>query len=156
MKLLANIVGGKAQFSTLALQMIHRFNSENEGKTVVYDFRVFSNQRTTKQNALYWFVLGQIANEMKEQCLRLQNDQQPPSEDDLHVLFKSLFLQQKKVVFFSPETGEKFEAVGLQSSAELTKQEFSDYLENIIKFCIDNLNFCPLYENSPNNKKLCR
>ena len=140
MKLLANISKGTAQFNAPSLQALEQFYQANEGKTVMFEVRKYSEFRTTKQNSLYWLMLAKIAAEMKSAAVF----EDTPSEEDLHLFFKHKFLPTKQVHFFAPSTGEEFRIEGIVSSAELTKTEFSDYIEQITEFCINNFNFNPL------------
>lgn len=70
-------------------------------------------KRTTQQNKYYWHYLGMIHEETGNDV------------DDLHTLFKGLFLSKGITEVF----GEKVRKV--QSTTELNIVEFSDYIRNI-------------------------
>ena len=58
---------------------------QNEGKKLVINIGLDKAKRSLDQNSLYWVYLGVIANETGH------------TEEELHRIFKGLFLPKKKV-----------------------------------------------------------
>lgn len=82
------------------------------------------NKRTLPQNAFYWAVVCQIVLD----CLRDVGYNEIRTVSDVHEILKYKFLKKQVV----SEHGEVIEV--LKSTAELSKQEFNTYLEEIAQW----------------------
>jgi len=94
------------------------FYEKNYDKDVVID--VILRKRTLNQNSYYWVYLEVIAKETG-------ND-----KDDLHELFKSIFLPSKVVKIKGKKHTHEF--TRKKSTTELTRSEFSEYMERICAY----------------------
>lgn len=97
----------------------------------VHEFKIrrVKDQRSLQQNAYYWgVVLAHAAKGFREQFGELSINSL-----DAHEFFKDRYL---KIPTVNRNTGE---VIGYRagSSAELDRAEFAQYLENVIKFCLD-------------------
>lgn len=102
---------GLMQWSNLGA--LHKYLLENDGKELYANFDKVKGVRSLDQNALYWFYLGVIAKETGHY------------EDELHRLFKGLFLPKKEVEW----KGKKYAMSG--STTKLNKIDFGEYLDRI-------------------------
>jgi len=89
------------------------FLEQNEGKKLVLNVGLDKAKRSLDQNAYYWAYLEIIANETGH------------SAEDLHRLFKGLFLPKKTMTL----KGNNYQMSG--STSELNKPQFSEYLDKI-------------------------
>lgn len=89
------------------------FLEKNEGKKLVMNINLDKAKRSLDQNSLYWLYLGVIANETGH------------TEEELHRIFKGLFLPKKPVVL----NGKTYMLAG--STSELNKPQFSEYMMRI-------------------------
>lgn len=89
------------------------FLESNDGKKIVVNVNLDKARRSYDQNSYYWAYLEIIANETGN------------STDDLHKLFKGLFLPKKPMTF----KGKTYMMSG--STTELNKPAFSEYLDKI-------------------------
>jgi hypothetical protein len=92
---------------------IFDFLLNNDGKGMYADLRRFTGKRSGDQNAWYWVILEQISKDTGN------------SVDDLHRLFKGLFLPKKTVKL----CGKEYVMSG--STTELNKTQFGEYIEKI-------------------------
>lgn len=86
---------------------------QNEGKKLVININLDKARRSLDQNAYYWAYLEIIANETGHNA------------DELHKLFKGLFLPKKQLKF-----KDKIYMMS-GSTADLNKPQFSEYLDKI-------------------------
>ena len=92
---------------------LHNFLLDNDGKDCYAKMDKVKGVRSLDQNSLYWLYLDVIAKETGN------------TVDDLHRLFKGLFLPKKEVTF----KGKKYMMSG--STTKLTKAEMGEYLDKI-------------------------
>jgi hypothetical protein len=85
----------------------------NDGKRLVVDIDLEKSRRSLSQNAFMWVYLEIIANETGNNA------------EDLHRLFKGLFLPKRELEF----RGKKYMMSG--STTELNKGEMTIYLDKI-------------------------
>lgn len=90
---------------------------QNNGKKVVININLDKAKRSLDQNAYYHAYLDIISSETGN------------NSDDLHRLFKGLFLPKKPVQF----KGKTYMMSG--STTELNKPQFSEYLDKIASEC---------------------
>jgi len=92
------------------------FLEKNDGKKVVVEIELEKAKRSLDQNALYWLYLGVIEKETGNLAT------------DLHELFKRKFLPPipKKIL------GVEFKLPN--STTDLSKQDFGEYLDKISAF----------------------
>ncbi len=89
------------------------FLVQNEGKKLVMNVNLDKAKRSLDQNSFYWLYLGVIANETGH------------TEEELHRIFKGLFLPKKPVVL----KGKTYMLAG--STSDLNKPQFSEYMMRI-------------------------
>lgn len=89
------------------------FLEQNEGKKLVMNVNLDKARRSLNQNAFLWAYYTIIANETGH------------NENELHKLFKGLFLPKKPIVF----KGKTYMMSG--STKDLNKPQFSEFLEKI-------------------------
>jgi hypothetical protein len=89
------------------------FLVQNEGKKLVVNMGLDKAKRSLDANAYYWLYLGVIARETGH------------TEEELHRIFKGLFLPKKPVVL----KGKTYMLAG--STSDLNKPQFSEYLQKI-------------------------
>lgn len=94
------------------------FYERNEGKNAVIEIQ--RKRRTLTQNAYYWVYLTVISNETGN------------TPDDLHELFKSMFLPDVIVKIKGKKATHDFKRK--KSTTELTKFEFGEYLDRICAY----------------------
>ena len=92
---------------------LYDFLLRNDGKGMYAQMDRFSGRRSGRQNDWYWVILEQISRDTGN------------STDDLHRLFKGLFLP-KKVVKLG---GKEYTMSG--STTEQNKIQFGEYIEKI-------------------------
>lgn len=92
---------------------IFDFLLKNDGKGMYAKMDRFTGKRSGRQNDWYWVILEQISNDTGN------------SVDDLHRLFKGLFLP-KKVIKLG---GKEYVMAG--STTEQNKTQFGEYIEKI-------------------------
>ena len=108
----AKIVNGQTEFvNPQYTKHFLRVNFEGKEVSVLYSLK--HNKRSDKQNRLYWLYLTIIADETGN------------SPDDLHRVFKGMFLPRKFVTLRNKE----IQLSG--STTELSKGEFVEYLMKI-------------------------
>lgn len=93
--------------------LLHQFLLENEGKEYYAKIGKVKGIRSLNQNALYWVYIELIASETGHNA------------DELHKLFKGLFLPKKEIEW----NGKKYMMSG--STANLSKAEFGIYMDKI-------------------------
>ncbi len=89
------------------------FLEQNNGKKLVMNISLNKARRSLDQNAYYHAYLDIISNETGN------------NHEELHKLFKGLFLPKKPMIF----KGKTYMMSG--STTELNKPQFSEYLEKI-------------------------
>ncbi len=89
------------------------FLEQNDGKKLVGNFGLDKAKRSLDQNALYHLYLDVIAAESGHE------------HEELHRIFKGLFLPKKKVIL----KGKEYILAG--STTDLNKPAFSDYMDKI-------------------------
>jgi hypothetical protein len=88
-----------------------------------------ARKRSSPQNRYYWGVVMTLA----KQGFRDIGYDEIRYEEQVHEIFKNLFLKRHF------ENHESLVMEYVASTADLSRQEFIDYLEAIIKFCAENL-----------------
>ncbi len=111
MKFQSHIEKHELVFSNKAYVRHHL--SKWEGKKVIVTVEKVHNKRSLNQNAYYWVILDIISNHTGH------------SADELHRLFKGIFLPRKMVVL----NNKTYSLAG--STTELTKGQFVEYLMRI-------------------------
>jgi hypothetical protein len=90
-------------------------------------------KRSNNQNAMMWgFIIPQV-----KEGLRDVGYEGADTSEDVHYLLKMRFLKKNIV---NHDTGEVIQEIP-GSTANLTTNEFSDYIEKIAKFCAEYLGF---------------
>jgi len=84
-----------------------------EGKDIVFSINESQDYRTNKQNKLWWKYMDILSKDLGH------------SKNELHDICKLKFLKRERY-----EDGKKIEY--LKSTAELTKKEFKELIENVI------------------------
>lgn len=87
--------------------------SKLEGKPVTVDVNKIHYQRSNQQNRWYWKILEIVSNDTGH------------TEDELHRIFKGLFLPRNIVNL----KGKEYSLAG--STTDLTKGQFVEYIERI-------------------------
>lgn len=111
MKFKAKIENKTITFANVAYARHHL--EKFEGKEIIITVEKIHNKRSLNQNAYMWLCLQAISNHTGH------------SPDELHRLFKGLFLPRNDVVF----NGRKFSMAG--STTDLTKGQFVEYMMRI-------------------------
>lgn len=93
-----------------------------KGKRIRISVEKVKYQRSHAQNAMWWSWMGLLEKETGE------------DKDILHELFKSMFLTEIKN---NPFTGDEF--IAIKSSSQLTKGEFSELTEKLVRYCGEQL-----------------
>lgn len=97
----------------------HTLNKYNVGDAITITFTNLKPKRTEQQNRYYWLYLGIISKETGNDI------------DDLHTLFKGLFLSKEIVEVMGHNVRRS------RSTTELNTSQFSDYIARIEeKTCI--------------------
>jgi hypothetical protein len=84
-----------------------------EGKDIVFSINEIQDYRTNKQNKLWWKYMQILGTSLGY------------SKEEMHDICKTKFLRREKY-----EDGKRLEY--LKSTAELTKKEFKELIENVI------------------------
>lgn len=105
-----------------------RIRSAFQGKTIELIAREVVNTRTGQQNRYYWGVIVPYVRD----CLE-RNGYPGIKVSDTHEFLKSQFATKELV---NTNTGE-ITSIPV-STKQMTLDDFSDYIENIRQFCIDN------------------
>ena len=84
-----------------------------EGKDIVFSINEIQDYRTNKQNKLWWKYMDILSKDLGH------------SKNELHDICKMKFLRRERY-----EDGKRLEY--LKSTAELTKKEFKELIENVI------------------------
>ena len=116
---------GKIQDGKLKLKDKIRFNndlSKFEGKDIVIKIREVEVGRSIEQNALYWKWVDIIAKELGYQ------------KEQMNLLIKYKFLQRETVNEHGSVT------IDLKSTATLTKEEFSKFMNDVFFWANDTFN----------------
>lgn len=116
MTFLIQIKNGKLDFgSDFNSARWHDFLKNNESKWI----RIEKPKvvRTLSQNSTYWLYLDMISRETGNEAT------------DLHEFFKQKLLPRKLVVIKGRKTAHQYEKV--QSTTELSKLEFGEYIDRI-------------------------
>lgn len=87
--------------------------SKFEGKKVIVTVEKPNNKRSLNQNGYYW------------KCLQIISEYTGENQDDLHRLFKGMFLTRKEVKL----NGKVYSLAG--STIDLTKGQFVEYIMRI-------------------------
>lgn len=103
--------GGMDFGSEFNLARFRQFCKDNIGKTLKIEKQI--STRSLSQNNLYWFYLEIIERETGN------------NKNDLHEYFKRIFLKPKFIKVFGKEIKIP------NSTSNLKKHEFSDYMEKI-------------------------
>lgn len=111
MKFKAKIIDKTITFANIPYSRHHL--EKLEGKEVIVDVQKIQYKRSLNQNAYYWACLGIISNSTGH------------TPEELHRLFKGLFLPRKDMIF----NERKFSMAG--STSELKKGEFVEYIMRI-------------------------
>ncbi len=102
-----------------------------------YSVKFYSRKsRSHNQNSYYWMCLDLILDGLHEIGYNEVRD-----KNDVHELLKQMFLKRRIV---NEQTGEVIGELS-RSTTELTKDEFSEYLDRIGQWCAEYLGF-PLPE----------
>ena len=114
-----------------AFELAHKISLINpqSDSQPVYQITVeeWKATRSGAQNRLYWLWLRQIADHINE---NKQEGSELFSDNDMHEWFKEKFLPTKLIDF----QGTVVKA--FKTTTKLTTKEFTDYLENIDRYCI--------------------
>jgi len=108
-------VGNEGRLKLANAQAFNQQLAAHKGRKVVLSIEEFKRQRTLDQNALYHLYL------------KIISDYTGDDVDYLHALFKSKYLPAHTL------TGTFGEVTEQRSTALLTTEEFSQYLQNIEK-----------------------
>lgn len=111
MRFLALIKDKTITYGNLQYARFHL--SKLEGKKVIVTIEKVHNKRSLNQNAYYWVCLGIIAEHTGH------------SSDELHRIFKGLYLPKKQVIL----NNKKYMLAG--STTDLTKGQFVEYMLHI-------------------------
>lgn len=111
MKLKAKIENKTITFANLPYARHHI--GKLEGKMVIVTIDKIHNKRSLNQNAYYWMCLELIAKETGH------------NSEELHRLFKGMFLPRKTVLL----NGKSYSLAG--STTDLTKGQFVEYMMGI-------------------------
>lgn len=98
-----------------------------EGEKVLVQITKRSTRRSYKQNSYLW---GVVYHELQQGLTELGNRF---TAEEVHELCKVKFLSRKE--FPDPETGEMLTVV--QSTADLSKDDFGEYVDNIKEWAKD-------------------
>ena len=99
-----------------------------EGKDVTLTIEEYSKEkRTTYQNKWYWSVVRQVSNALNDIGYRM-------TEAETHAYLGSMFLTK---VIDNPI--QKGNIVIIRSTTSLGVKEFSQYMEDILRFSAENL-----------------
>jgi hypothetical protein len=108
------VVAGKCQWTPAQLERIKTYLSNlADGKTIEISWQPPKSTRSLKQNAYYWLVLSIIAQETGN------------TTDDLHVVYKDLFLTPKFITLGNKEIEVR------KTTTDLTPAEFGEYTEKV-------------------------
>lgn len=125
---------GIASFGENEKRLFREMIAQYPKAVVSLKIEKFFDSRTTKQNRYYWFILSLVTFEV----IKLGDKELKPL--DMHIFFKQRFLP-KKVVSITSVYGEVLESESIESSRNLDKNEFSDYIEKIKEFAQTYLGF---------------
>jgi hypothetical protein len=117
----SNVTNGKLQknISEIIAKELHSFNN----KRVEISIDKIKSSRSIQQNRLWWLYVTIIAKETGY------------GKDELHAIMKYKFLKKELV---NESTGEVYEYIG--STAKLSKGDFVDLIENLIRWAAETLN----------------
>lgn len=93
-----------------------------EGKRVEIKIQRLKSKRSDQQNRLWWLYMNIISKELGY------------TKDEAHEIFKYKLLKREKV---DENTGEVYEYLG--STTKLSKGEFADLVNELIRFCAETL-----------------
>lgn len=96
-------------------------------KPIQVEIKLHQNNRSTKQNKLYWKWLNELVEHIAD------STGQRYSSDDLHDYFRALYLPQRTIEIDDTVVKAR------KSTAKLKVQEFTEYLEKIEVYAADSL-----------------
>lgn len=102
-----------------------------EGKRIELTIEKKRTKRSTSQNRLYWLYATIIANELGY------------SKEEMHSILGVKFLKREKVI---ESTGEIIPYI--ESTTKLTKSEFADLVDSLIKWSAETFNIVLPYPDS--------
>lgn len=106
-----------------------------EGRRVKITIENVAQTRTPKQNAYLWGVAYPHAVQGF-----IDAGHEDVDTELIHRFFKRRFLPYVNLQIIDPETGELISLGEKDTTTTLTKKEFSEYTERIIRFCALHLN----------------
>lgn len=118
-------IDSRGRFARPVQGMVRRWMEANQNQSVVLKLQV---QRSKKQNAYYWAV---IVSSVRNAFLDGGNQY---SLDEVHLFLKAVVGGLEKVL--EGPDGEAIKYV--ESSSALSKDEFAEYLEKCIVWCLQN------------------
>lgn len=105
-----------------------------KGKSIKVTIEQAKTYRSGSQNRYLWGGVYQEALFGFQDAA--PKDHANLTTEDIHEFFKGKFLKKRTIKV--PSTGEVFELLG--TTTNLNKEQFSDYIESIAKFCAEFLN----------------
>lgn len=127
--LIATNEKGIANFSENEKRLFREMVAQYKNAIISLKIEKFFDKRSTKQNRYYWFILSLVTFEV----IKLGDKEVKPL--DMHIFFKERFLPKKKVCITS-KYGELLECETLESSRNLNKEQFADYIDKIKDFSV--------------------
>jgi len=115
--IIATVQNGKTKLTPYQKNKVRDVLSRNEGKNVQITIGDIGNKRSNNQNAYYWGCV-----------LKLVAEHTGYSENELHEVFKNMFLPKKFVTINDRE----FEIT--KSTTQVKTTEFEEYVERIREY----------------------
>lgn len=134
MEFFCQILNGKLETTR---NIDQQFNELKDGRYKVTIEK--ANKRSLPQNKYLWSCVYPTA----VQGFRNRGYDEIRTAEDVHEIFKYKFI---KKMYVSKDTGECFESP--TSTKKLTTTEFMEYIEDIAKFCAENLHVVILPPNT--------
>jgi hypothetical protein len=125
----------ESKLRTNSRSQVEQFTKLHEGKVLKVTYQVL-NQRSNNQNAYYW---GVLVNEVHARLVELGHE---ISLNGTHALLKDRFCYREHVL---TDTGEVLKEP--LSTSDLSKQEFNEYIDKIIRFAAEVLDIQIKYPN---------
>jgi hypothetical protein len=110
------VEGGKTHLTDWQKSQVAKFLASRNGKNVLLKISAQTSPRSVRQNRKYWAVLGDIADDTGN------------TSEDLHVVFKDMFLPRKFIRLGNHEKEVR------KTTTDLSTAEFAKYLDQIIAF----------------------